>query len=741
MKKLTTTLTKIMLLTILSALFNHAVADDIDIYGVSADNTTQCASSILSTVTPYSGLAAGDNSLLYPLFLPERPFTRWLGNLKKYQLARGTGNDTELTIRDKELKKAIDENGKIKSDSRSFWSSNDGSDISLGGVAANQPNDLTGHVYYDISPSSSSPQNPIQLPKTSSNNSLISGSDLEDNNLTNATIDKIIDWAYGKDVDDINSNNNTTESRKQIYDIIHSTPVVVNYSNNRQRAYFGTNDGFLHAVDLSTGVEKYRLISKKLLPNLLTYYNNSVISNAALNGYHHVYGLDGTPMTWLKDTNNNGILDASADRMYFITGARRGEHTYTAGQNPATEKSHYYVIDITDPDQPSNLVTLPSDTSTSYDELGETWSTPVKTRISYNGGVKDVLIFGGGYGIGFDYGLDFKTDWDTAPWSSSDNSNQKHRGNAIFMVDADDFSLIWKASKTSSTSANFTDGNMLFPIPGDINVIDTNSDGLADQFYASDLGGQIWRFDIDTSTTTTANITGGRIAQLGDREGNSENLPNTRVFFNTPDVALAIDDSGTRFLALTIGSGNTELPLSTVVNNRFYVITTPLNKPSSYPTAVTDSNLTDLTSSATTTANKLTATSKGWKINLANAGEKTSGKSVTFNNNVYFTTYTPSTVAGSQCAVVQGTSRIYALNLYTSNAIYDLNHNDSVELRTDRSRALQNTSLAGVSLHLRKDSNNSILGIPLVGGEVIAESLSDNALSQDWFPSYWYQRY
>ena len=52
-------------------------------------------------------------------------------------------------------------------------------------------------------------------------------------------------------------------------------------------------------------------------------------------------------------------------------------------------------------------------------------------------------------------------------------------------------------------------------IPNQVRVIDLNGDGLADRMYASDLGGQIWRFDVSNGQSANSLIAGGVIAQLG----------------------------------------------------------------------------------------------------------------------------------------------------------------------------------------------------------------------------------
>ncbi|WP_299006764.1 hypothetical protein, partial [uncultured Caulobacter sp.] len=69
---------------------------------------------------------------------------------------------------------------------------------------------------------------------------------------TTAEKDKLIDYVYGYDSYDRNSNGNTTEKRSWILgDIIHSVPLIVNYDSTGTNSLIivGSNDGMLHAFD------------------------------------------------------------------------------------------------------------------------------------------------------------------------------------------------------------------------------------------------------------------------------------------------------------------------------------------------------------------------------------------------------------------------------------------------------------------------------------------------------------
>jgi len=122
----------------------------------------------------------------------------------------------------------------------------------------------------------------------------------------------------------------------------------------------------------------------------------------------------------------------------------------------------YYSIDVTDKTSPNLLW------SKSVTASGESWSTPIVARMDIGSHI-----------------LDLKTGAE-----------------------------LWRAG--SDTAANLTLSGMTRAIPNTVRVIDLSGDGLADRMYASDMGGQIWRFDVINGEAPTELVTGGVIAQLHD---------------------------------------------------------------------------------------------------------------------------------------------------------------------------------------------------------------------------------
>ena len=162
--------------------------------------------------------------------------------------------------------------------------------------------------------------------------------------------------------------------------------------------------------------------------------------------------------------------------------------------------------------------------------MGESWSTPVVTRIDINTGGTNaddaVVVLGGGY----------DTIHDTATYPSTTEDSV---GNGIHILDLVSGAELWRAS--NDAASDLTVAGMTRSIPGQARVIDMSGDGLADRMYAADMGGQLLRIDIKNGETPANLATGGVIAQLGAEGDPVQDFDVTRRFYTTPDVSLFQD--------------------------------------------------------------------------------------------------------------------------------------------------------------------------------------------------------
>lgn len=291
-------------------------------------------------------------------------------------------------------------------------------------------------------------------------------------------------------------------------------------------------------------------------------------------------------------------------------------------------------------------------------------------------------MFSGGYDPNQDPGDTSDTADETNTEFGADGSRSIDGvGRAIFIADAATGELIWK---TSLADPDFS--QMQYSIPSDLRVIDINSDGLADQIYFGDMGGQVWRMDIDnrqdTSDSLSTRLSAGVIAELGD-----DSPQNSIRFYYPPDVAL-INFEGSQQLAVSIGSGWRAHPLQTRVEDRFYsfrlkdVFTAPVDSFGQivYPKITETSNdLLDVTD----TLNSDMAGYKGWYINLEGNGEKSLSSSTTLDNRVIFTSYTPASNT-EVCAAAVGNGAAYVVDVLNGDPV--LNLADSTGADVDQSQ-------------------------------------------------------
>ncbi len=636
------------------------------------------------------------NEIYYALFKPEST-PSWPGNLKRYAI------NSSGTILDVLGNDAIDSNtGFFKDTARSWWSTSaDGANADQGAAAANLPSSSSRDIYTYYSGSTS-----ITLSNTANafNTTNVSKTMLGIGSETDAYHQNLISWARGADP------SNSGAERKRLADPLHSVPHLVTYggtdANPDLTIFYGDNEGFFHAINAETGVEEFAFIPEELLPNLNTVYTNDQADS-------HPYGIDGPVNAWVYDMNgDNQIVEADGDHVYVYFGMRRGGRSY-------------YALDVTDRSRPKYLWRIQGGTG-DFTELGQTWSKPVKTKINLSGNIKDVLIFSGGY----------DEDQDNVTVTTADDV-----GRAIYIVDAETGQKLWSAGPSGATE-NFTD--MRYSIPGNVRVLDMNGDGLADQMYAGDVGGQLWRFDIENGSSAAGLVTGAVIADIS-----GSGQANARRFYHEPDVSVIIENN-TRKLAISIGSGYRAHPLSTVTNDRMYmfkqedVFDAPDDGPDSgtYPdyVKIDESDLYDATqnlvqssdSNTQRTALSALEAASGWYINLEANGEKMISTPLAVSGQLFFTTYSPETNTAS-CQPSNGTSRLYSVNVLDAGAVNTSNNNSSSVDKRERFETLMTVGIPADPVRLRISDTNGTKDVLCVGTECDPIS-SGQALTR----TYWY---
>ncbi|MFT6915680.1 MAG: type IV pilus assembly protein PilY1 [Motiliproteus sp.] len=613
-------------------------AFDTIIKTIKAVNTTFVQPSV--TINQFNRFSHRDD-VYFSLFKPQET-SKWYGNLKKYQLK---GSPATLYDNRSPQQPAIDPlTGFFGIDSRSFWSvDEDGNAVEKGGAASKIP--VTRNLYTNVSGAELS----ISDNALHESNPLISKDSalLDIAAKSDAYRDDLLKWARGLDANGA--------QRLELGDPLHSRPELVTYNGlsdpPASSIFVGTNEGFLHAVDINTGIEQFAFIPQELLRNLDTYYVNASTPSRP-------YGLDGGITLWTQDVSKDGDLQDTGDFAYLYIGMRRG------GRN-------YYALDVTDINNP-RLMWQITGGSPGFEALGQTWSQPVKSKVIFDNVKYDVLIFGGGY----------DPSQDDVSVRTADAV-----GNAVYIVDAVTGALIWSAGNNNSHNESHAD--MDYGIPSQIRVIDINQDGIADQLYVGDMGGQLWRFDIyntDNDNQLNQSVDMTRLANLG-----GSTAADNRRFYYPPDLALAVDGKQ-RYLSLAIGSGFRAHPLNTSIDDRFYMIKQFAThaKPVGW-TTLTEADLYDATdnhiggSDATLQASAEIALSnsdidrkEGWYLRMQDSGEKVLSGSTTIQNQIVFTSYAPTAATEGSCNPTQGTSRAYLVSLFDATPLKDINEDGSI---------------------------------------------------------------
>jgi len=561
------------------------------------------------------------DQLYYAMFVPQAG-NNWNGNLKSYRL------NAAGEVIDANGNPAILDSGIFAKDSQSYWTENvhDGEDVVIGGAASRLGHSVKIYTHLGTSKS------------------------LINTELTTATVSKELlglpatatDGLHQQMVDWANRKSTTSEDgvRREIEDPIHSRPLVVTYNSTGSNGekiqqgvvFVGTNSGYLHAfkADKKEFKEYFSYMPKELLKNIPTYVDGE-------NLIDKTYGIDGPINYWHMDKNYNGEVDADeGEKVLLFFGLRRGGR-------------HYYALDITNPDKPEYVWQIDGGEG-DFEQLGQTWSDMVLAKVMWQGQTKVVLLVGGGYD----------------PVEDDQVRRTEHSmGNAVYMIDPETGKRLWHASNTSS-SLNLS--SMTSAITSDVTTLDFDGDMITDYFFVSDLGGRIWRFDINKTNQGKSDF--AKAGVLFDANERTDLAEGYKRFYYAPSISYFRDEKNNdEYLSLAIGSGFRAHPLAPNARDSFFVIKERnlMAAPSSYHTLMPSDlvNL-DTTSAASSTTN--TSLNHGWKIEL-DVGEKVLSKALTAQGDVYFTTFSP-TVKDSNpgsCIADIGTSSAYTIDIKADN--------------------------------------------------------------------------
>ena len=374
------------------------------------------------------------------------------------------------------------------------------------------------------------------------------------------------------------------------------------------------------------------------------------------------------------------IVAGDGDHVYLYFGMRRGG-------------SNIYALNVTDRANPVLMWEIKGGVG-SYTELGETWSTINVEKVKDGATEKAVLIFGGGYD------------------ATQDNAAVRRVdtvGRTVYIANATTGARMWSAG-VDGTSPN---ADMVYSIPARVKPLDISGDGYIDRLYAADMGGQVFRFDINNNNgnALSASITGGRIADLAGAAD-----VDARRFYYPPDVAL-IDAPDGAYHALILGSGFRAHPLNETIHDRIYMIkdrkTGLLTSNAAYKYnpdtpavagALTEAHLKDVTinlaggegvvgldETVKDAELALIQSAQGWYIDLDDEdnpgtwiGEKSLAEPLIIEGMAIVSTFTPTETAPDSCTSSEGLGKVFFLDVMDATAAFP----SDADVRVERHKIL-----------------------------------------------------
>jgi len=614
-----------------------------------------------------------ENQVFIGMFRPDpQALPRWYGNLKQYQIAL-FGDDARLA--DKNGQETVSATtGFVQACATSFWTTDsgnywefspqstgacttaatlltsdspDGSVVEKGGAGevlrrGNNPAAAApfavNRTMYTCSAACGSM---VALNATSVTQARTGA-------LTATENTAIVDYTFGKDVNDENGNNATValggigipqgvnEPRPSIHaDIAHSRPLPVNFGGSRKvEVFYGANDGPLRAVRGETGQELWSFVApdhhsklKRLHANfpLIQYPNQPIIPTSLKKDYF----FDGS-LGLFQNVDNS--------KVWIYATMRRGGRMV-------------YAFDVTNPTPvlkwSFGCPNLNDDVGCTAGAtgIGQTWSVPNVAFIRGYSLTNPVVIIGGGY--------DACEDIDTAVTTCV-----TPKGSKVFVLDA-------------NTGAQVKPGGFDVdgPVAADVTLMSRFffTDGVnsfVDTAYVATTRGTIYRLDFVDKTTGAAVAPGAWPAATKVASTTGGN----RKFLFGPS-ALAI---GTK-VYLALGSGDRERPLInnypylTPVLNRFYMAIDDLTSTNLDLDGASMENFTSATDCGTLSGDG----KRGWfmDLNTGDKGEQTVTSSVIFGGTIFFSTNRPTPPSGSVCATNLGEARGYAVNLFNASGV------------------------------------------------------------------------
>lgn len=685
----------------------------------------------------------------FPQFKPKpsEDFRAWTGNLKKYKVDGGL-------LKDKNNAMLFSSAGVLDKTNEDLWTPNYEDSItaaqqslkSLGGLLSRLNLKKTGSTLNrKVFTSNGATLETVdeayikQAPKTRGYYLGLLGYDI-----TNAQVQDLASNF------DLSSLPQTTNELRQIGAVMHSTPVLLTQSgkivnsttgndttNRDDYVLFGTTQGVLHVVKAgksdeitkvgnTAGQEVFAFVPQEMLAAQGKAFLDppqTVVEGGTSNGMNNLYyGVDGAWTAHTEYVYNTidetfKVYETSSKygKQWVYGGLRMGGRSYyaldltkmaeTTGNEPVVKFRINPVTNSVDG------FTTPSTERTRYEALGkmgQSWSKPTIANVQWKGKRRLVMFVGGGYDPGYET---FNYNQDSVAQNTTTGTGAGI-GAGVYMFDANTGEFLWstydaKDTAQGSTKTLIGDGDYLkYSVVSQIKVVDREGDGDVDHLYFGDLGGQVFRVDLDSKHSASGTVANYAKQITRIYNGHVANGVSPR-FYEMPAFTV-YQGAGGLFAVISIGSGNRSTPLlgkqvngAYIVNGETAALNATLKNDAIYniydkavtdtnpaavtlPTSPTQSNLYELTSTnrelnaatagtppANLAANKENSNYKGWYYsfispNLASndtrrAIEKVQGDLIAIDNDLYVSTFDAEGVGTTEScgAGIYGNSRAH----------------------------------------------------------------------------------
>lgn len=544
---------------------------------------------------------------------PNTNYQLWLGNLKKFKvdgngILKGQGGSRVFNTNGSLVEPTYDANGNITSAVYDYWAK----DIE---TAVANSDELTvgsrkfaarGGAWSQLLLGAKADNQTAQRKLLTNRRATVTGASTVfggSGNLRQVQLADLSDSTYKNDPNrgylvsllgyniDVNSppttvaNLITQPALRQMGAVMHSYPVLVTNkgklsynktnrvmesTNREDYILFGTTQGLLHVVDANTGVEKFAFVPNEMVENQKDAFRPSNVTTGGMQKLF--YGIDGA---WALDTRY--VVDASGNLTVGNgrTTSQKGWQIAYGGLRMGGRS--YYALDLSDINSPTLKFHIDPATqkvysgssSKSFSELqymGQSWSKPSIAWVNWGGVRKRVMFVGGGYDAGGDDG-DARKNGVKGLYEGYESHiyNQPNKkGAGVYMFDADNGDLLWWASaNASSTSVVTTESGVIatqhndlkYSVASQIRTVDRDGDDLVDHLYFGDLGGQVFRIDLDNKQGKI-----GAVPKTPVRLLNLNAAEKSPRFYDMPSFSL-YNAGGETFALISIGSGNRSEPL------------------------------------------------------------------------------------------------------------------------------------------------------------------------------------